>query len=112
MNYREISVGFRAKLKISAHLHRGRTVTQPRTGTFQSFHRRFLTAQGILDVDYDKDEHQLLITVSTRLNDKRTLKLLSVYADGRAIKHLFHWAPTACVARHCRTINSRKWNRL
>ena len=53
MDYRELSVGFRAELKIFAHLHRGRTVTQPRTGTFQSCHRRFLTTQGILDVDYD-----------------------------------------------------------
>ena len=53
INYCELSVGFRAKLKVFAHLHRGRTVTQPRTGTFQSCHRRFLTIQGIVDVDYD-----------------------------------------------------------
>ena len=53
INYREISVGFRAKLALFAHLHRGRTVTQPRTGTFQSCHRRFLTIQGIVVVDYE-----------------------------------------------------------
>ena len=51
VHHRELSVGFRAKLKVFAHLHGGRT--QPRTGTFQSCHRRFLTIQGIVDVDYD-----------------------------------------------------------
>lgn len=53
MNYRDLSLKIKVDLKLIAPLYRGRAVTQPRTGTFQSCHRRFLTIQGIVDVDYD-----------------------------------------------------------